>query len=152
MRISHWSSDVCSSDLLGLVGTLSGTIDALARQTDYLALNATIEAARAGEAGRGFRVVAGEVKKLAQDTRAVTGDIDRRIRLLNDEAVAIIENLKTGITQGQEERTGASEVTSALAVIYQFVRQFEHRTARVAERVDARRVAAECVQGGRETG
>src|SRR3546814_9622583 len=84
-------------EALGLVGTLSGTIDALARQTDYLALNATIEAARAGEAGRGFRVVAGEVKKLAQDTRAVTGDIDRRIRLLNDEAVAIIENLKTGI-------------------------------------------------------
>src|SRR3546814_2958364 len=72
-------------EALGLVGTLSGTIDALARQTDYLALNATIEAARAGEAGRGFRVVAGEVKKLAQDTRAVTGDIDRRIRLLNDE-------------------------------------------------------------------
>ncbi|API60983.1 hypothetical protein BSL82_06355 [Tardibacter chloracetimidivorans] len=138
-------------EALGLVGTLSGTIDALARQTDYLALNATIEAARAGEAGRGFRVVAGEVKKLAQDTRAVTGDIDRRIRLLNDEAVAIIENLKTGITLGQEARTGASEVTSALEVISQFVRQFEHRTARVAERVDASRVAVECVQGGLET-
>src|SRR3546814_1472030 len=82
---------------------------------------------------------------------AVTGDIDRRIRLLNDEAVAIIENLKTGITQGQEARTGASEVTSALEVISQFVRQFEHRTARVAERVDASRVAVECVQGGLET-
>src|SRR3546814_6153546 len=95
LRISDWSSDVCSSDL--------------------------------------------------------TGDIDRRIRLLNDEAVAIIENLKTGITQGQEARTGASEVTSALEVISQFVRQFEHRTARVAERVDASRVAVECVQGGLET-
>src|SRR3546814_13693350 len=60
-------------------------------------------------------------------------------------------NLKTGITQGQEARTGASEVTRALEVISQFVRQFEHRTARVAERVDASRVAVECVQGGLET-
>src|SRR3546814_9989115 len=102
-------------EALGLVGTLSGTIDALARQTDYLALNATIEAARAGEAGRGFRVVAGEVKKLAQDTRAVTGDIDRRIRLLNDEAVAIIENLKTGITRSEEH---TSELQSLMRSSY----------------------------------
>src|SRR3546814_18791175 len=113
MRISDWSSDMCSSDL----------------------------------AGRGFRVVAGEVKKLAQDTRAVTGDIDRRIRLLTDEAVAIIENLKTGITQGQDARTGASAVTSALEVISQFVRQFEHRTARGAARTSReRRGGTGCVR------
>src|SRR3546814_8329417 len=53
-------------EALALVGTLSGTIDTLARQTDYLAPTATIEAARAGDAGRGCRVVANEVKKLAQ--------------------------------------------------------------------------------------
>src|SRR3546814_18673545 len=67
------------SEALGLVGTLSGTIDALARQTDYRALNATIEAARAGEAGPGFRVVAGDVKKLARDTRPAPGERDRPI-------------------------------------------------------------------------
>src|SRR3546814_2619259 len=80
MRISDWSSDVCSSDLVGLdqrlnalgealalVGTLSGTIDALARQTDYLALNATIEAARAGDAGRGFRVVRSEERRVGKE-------------------------------------------------------------------------------------
>lgn len=138
-------------EALTLVGTLSGTIDALARQTDYLALNATIEAARAGEAGRGFRVVAGEVKKLAQDTRAVTSDIDRRVRLLNDEAGAIIESLKTGIHQGQSARSSASEVTSALQVIAQFVRQFDHRTARVADRVRASTSGVESVQGGLES-
>src|SRR3546814_7484793 len=67
-------------EALGLVGTLSGTIDALARQTDYLALNATIEAARAGGAGRGFRGVDGDGKKVVQETRAGTGDICRRSR------------------------------------------------------------------------
>src|SRR3546814_8731390 len=68
-------------EALGLVGTLSGTIDALARQTDYLALNATIEAARAGEAGRGFRVVAGEVKKLAQRSEEHTSELQSLMRI-----------------------------------------------------------------------
>src|SRR3546814_12504922 len=70
-------------EALAQVGTLSGTIDALARQTDYLALNATIEAARAGDDGRGLRVVAEVVKMLSQDTRIVTGVIEQWNRHLN---------------------------------------------------------------------
>src|SRR3546814_16220844 len=135
---------------LGLGRDWCCTIYGLARRADDLVVNATFAAAGAGEEVRVFRVVAGEVKKLAQDTRAVTGDIDRRIRLLNDEAVAIIENMKTGITQGQEARTGTTAVTSALDVISQFVRPFEHRTARVAARVDASRWAVSCWRGGVE--
>src|SRR3546814_12708643 len=93
MRISDWSSDVCSSDLTenittrvkGLddaaqkIGEVIGLIQDIAEQTNLLALNATIEAARAGEMGKGFAVVAGEGKSLATQTAHATQEIGNPI-------------------------------------------------------------------------
>lgn len=64
------------SNVLGKVGSITSTINNIARQTNLLALNASIEAARAGDAGRGFLVVANEVKELAQSTASATFEID----------------------------------------------------------------------------
>ncbi|MGH6945986.1 MAG: methyl-accepting chemotaxis protein, partial [Kiloniellales bacterium] len=75
---------------LDKVGQVAQTINAIARQTNLLALNATIEAARAGAAGRGFGVVAGEVKQLARETAEATAEIDGTLKSLGDQVATLL--------------------------------------------------------------
>jgi methyl-accepting chemotaxis protein len=69
-------------------------ITAIAEQTNLLALNATIEAARAGEAGKGFAVVASEVKDLAQETARATGDISQRVEAIQANTVGAVQAIE----------------------------------------------------------
>ncbi|MGC9669096.1 methyl-accepting chemotaxis protein [Planosporangium sp. 12N6] len=73
------------------IGNVIKLITSIAEQTNLLALNATIEAARAGEAGKGFAVVASEVKDLAQETARATEDIARRIHVIQGDAGHAVE-------------------------------------------------------------
>jgi methyl-accepting chemotaxis protein len=72
------------------IGNVVKLISSIAEQTNLLALNATIEAARAGEAGKGFAVVASEVKDLAQETAKATDDIATRVTAIQNDAAGAV--------------------------------------------------------------
>ena len=73
------------------IGNVVKVITSIAEQTNLLALNATIEAARAGEAGKGYAVVAYEVKELAQETARATEDIARRVEAIQGDTTAAVD-------------------------------------------------------------
>jgi len=86
------------TDAVGQIGTFVDVISSIARQTNMLALNASIEAARSGEAGRGFAIVANEVRDLAAHTAEATGNIARQIDEVNRQTQAVSAAMQQSAT------------------------------------------------------
>lgn len=99
------------------IGEIVGVIDDIADQTNLLALNAAIEAARAGEQGRGFAVVADEVRKLAERTGKATGEITVMIKGIQSQTQEAVKSMETGVVEVDKGRELTDQAGNSLTEI-----------------------------------
>lgn len=129
------------------IGEIVRVIQDIADQTNLLALNAAIEAARAGEQGRGFAVVADEVRKLAERTTKATKEIGDMIRQIQQDTKGAVQSMQEGTNKVTGGVTLVNKMGEALATIVQRVNETAEMIRQIAVASEEQSVATQQIAG-----
>ncbi len=123
------------NDSLLRVGRVAKGIGAIAKQTNMLALNASIEAARAGTAGRGFSVVADQVKELAKQAADATRDVDYTLSELSAEVLALVEKGADGAARAEHVGEEAESIQAIVHSVTQAMEGLDNEAEQITDAV-----------------